>query len=145
MSILEKLGAKPTPLSQAKQNIDSLEREVNEVLRQLGKDFYEAFKRGEIEKSTPFLPVLNKLSQMEANYKAYQDNYLSLQGKMECKNCYSIIPFGSVFCANCGCKTSSKEIENEVARPQLEVCSRCGNQVFSGMAFCKHCGFQLQK
>lgn len=150
MKIMDKLSGKPQanndPLAMARQSIASAEAEIGQNLANLGKLIFELEEKGnkhlsEIkEENTEYKTLIDRVNKAKANKEAFYKNYLQLKGLMECVNCKSQIPFGSIYCSNCGCKTMEID-ENFV--PDFTFCTNCGQKVDKGSDFCTNCGTKV--
>lgn len=139
-------GGKQDPLSLAEANIRKAEAEIEEAMLALGKMIYKEYEKENQalkmleNENGEYKTIINKILMTKANKEAYYKNHLQLQGLMECVNCKSKIPFGSVFCSTCGCKTSEVD-ENFV--PDFHICTNCGEKVDNESAFCTNCGNKM--
>lgn len=59
---------------------------------------------------------------------------------MNCQNCNTPIPEGSVFCPNCGTKVEAPQAEHTVPQEDASYCANCGEKLAPGSAFCPNCG-----
>lgn len=146
MGINMNVGGNKDPLSLAEENIRNAEMEIEQAMLNLGKMIYEEYEKGNKElkgleaENSEYRGLISKILMTKANREAYYKNHLQLQGLMECVNCRSKIPFGSVFCSTCGCKTSEVD-ENFV--PDFSFCTNCGEKVNKDSAFCTNCGNKM--
>ncbi len=87
------------------ENIARADGEIQEKIFQLGQKYYEENKNKETgELSQPYASIIDAVKKLEENRKGFFKNKLRLEGQMMCENCGAIIPYGSVFCNQCGKK-----------------------------------------
>lgn len=147
MKLFNKMGGKQTPLSQAEQNIRQAEYQIEQSYLELGRIVYQRSMEGNInlirlgEEIPEFNRYMNKISQDRANRESYYRNYLQLQGLMECVNCNTQIPYGSVFCCKCGCKAAQID---SAYQSMAVTCKNCGEKLTKDKEFCTSCGNKLQ-
>lgn len=150
IKIMDKINGrtevKNDPLTMAQQSIASVEAEIGKNLADLGRLIFELEEKGneELEKLKELKPdykvLIDKVNKAKANREAFYKNYLQLQGLMECINCKSQIPYGSIYCRNCGCKTM--EVDDSFV-PDFVFCTNCGQKVDKGSDFCTNCGTKI--
>lgn len=150
MGFLEQLGinqkGKTDALSLAENNIRTAEFDIEQAYLSLGKKIFALYEEKnrallELEKEdSEYKQMLLKIYMTKENRDSYYKNFLQLQGLMECVNCKSKIPFGSVFCSNCGCK--STEVDSNFV-PSFTYCTNCGEKVEKDNAFCLNCGNKM--
>ena len=145
MGILDDLGVgkKNVPLEKARQNMLFMEQQFQNLCRSLGLLVYEKSEQGE-ENTPAYQELLHKIKRTKANHESFYANWLQLQGLMRCANCYKEIPYGSVFCSNCGKKAGVREGEESnagaVVMAEKEHCQNCGAEMEADAAFCTSCG-----
>ncbi len=65
---------------------------------------------------------------------------------MMCENCGAIIPYGSVFCNQCGKKAD--EVSDNPGKPETYTenakCRQCGAALEEGSQFCMSCGAKVE-
>lgn len=138
MGILDNL-TKKTPLTQAKENIDFMDNQIQHKYLALGRSMYQNYKKG-INDLSLYQEDLKRLERDEINRASYYANWLQLQGLMECANCQSKIPFGSVFCSSCGKKASEKSDNGGNKLVSANSCKNCGAEMEADAMFCTSCG-----
>lgn len=144
MGILDNFsGAKKNvPLEQARVNMLQTEEQFKLLCLELGNFVFQKSERGE-EVSADYLPLISKIRQAKANQESFRANWLQLQGLMECKNCNRQIPFGSVFCSNCGKKANEAEMDSGAMQTEYQYkdkCMSCGVELEEDATFCTNCG-----
>lgn len=145
MAWLQKGAVSLTPLSQAETAIRQADYQIEQGYLELGRMIYQRDRQGceELKKLgqevSSYEGLVNKISQDMANRDSYYRNYLQLQGLMECKNCQVQIPFGSVYCPQCGCKADEINIAYQSS---LITCKGCGAKLSKGTMFCTGCGMK---
>lgn len=139
------LKRKPQSLEmkQAIENIAEIEAEIQEKIFLLGQMYYEKNKDNkEIEPN--FYAQIDLITKLDENRKSFYMNKLRLEGKMMCANCGTIIPYGSIFCNNCGKRADEKQ-EGEINSKEagVKTCTVCGAKIDEGNLFCEQCGSKI--
>ncbi len=135
-----------TPLVLAKQNLDTADMELERSFNILGKIAYQMSVEGYgrlVCDVDEYQSLVSKVTQTKANRDAYYNNFLQLQGLMECQSCGEQIPYGSVFCPKCG-KQANEKVEEKIDPDALIFCTSCGKSATNDSAFCTSCGNKLK-
>lgn len=135
-----------TPLILAKQNLEMVDMELGRSFNTLGRMAYQMSTEGHgrLSCTVPeYQALVSKLTQIKANREAYYSNFLQLQGLMECQSCGKQIPYGSVFCPQCG-KKANEKVEENISPDSTAFCTACGASVSKSMAFCTSCGNKMK-
>ncbi len=129
------------------ENIARADGEIQEKIFQLGQKYYEENKNKETgELSQPYASIIDAVKKLEENRKGFFKNKLRLEGQMMCENCDAIIPYGSVFCNQCGKKAD--EVSDNPGKPETYTenakCRQCGAALEEGSQFCMSCGAKVE-
>lgn len=124
------------------ESITQTESELRQKLFQLGQTYYENNKdKKEIE--NPYAQMVEQITKLDQNRKAFYKNKLRLDGLMICENCGKTIPYGSVYCSECGKKADEKQESGETADSGLK-CKKCGHPIKQDSQFCASCGSPVE-
>jgi len=152
-TLFENIGGafkhEPTELERVEANIAQVEAEMKQRMMQLGQMFYRDYQNRE-NVEADYKVIMDMIGKLDENRKGFYNHKLRLEGNMVCVNCGQIIPYGSVFCANCGKRADVKEdgAKDEIqtdGMPEEKVCSKC-NTVFKNpeAKFCAVCGTPIE-
>jgi len=155
MAFMENIGGitgkfkhEPSEIERVQNNILQVENEMQQRLAQIGQMYYRDNLTNEnIEKS--YREVIDMITKLDENRKGFYAHKLRLEGNMACANCGQIIPYGSVFCSNCGKRADEKEegspaVSVQESKKRGKVCPNC-SAIYQDeqTKFCATCGTQL--
>ena len=127
------------------ESISQTESELRQKLFQLGQMYYENNK-DKTEVEAPYSQMVDQITKLDQNRKAFYKNKLRLEGLMICENCGKTIPYGSVYCSACGQKADEKQESSETAE-KADVgskCKKCGHPMKPDSQFCASCGSPVE-
>lgn len=137
------LGTKEvTEMDRVMESIAQTEEDIRQKIFELGQKYYEENKdKKEIE--APYSKLVDQIIKLDQNRKGFYKNKLRLEGQMICENCGKIIPYGSVYCSECGKKADEKQESTGEADSGLK-CKKCGTSLNPGSQFCVSCGAPVE-
>lgn len=141
MDFLRKKQQTPE-MRQIIENIAKVEGEIQEKIFQLGQMYYEKNKDNK-EIESDFRAQLELISKLDENRKSFFMNKLRLEGKMMCANCGTVIPYGSIFCNNCGKRADEKQEGKDMPAGATKICAVCGAELDEECLFCEKCGNRI--
>lgn len=124
-------------MDKVKESIAQTEEEIRHKIFQLGQAYYDENKDKK-EGQVPHFDLINQIVKLEHNRKAFYKNKLRLEGQMICENCGKIIPYGSVYCSECGSKADEKQ--ESAGTEDVPKCKKCGAPLRPDSQFCTSCG-----
>lgn len=89
-------------------NMAQTEMQIQQKFTQIGQLFYmnNVNKEG-VEQQ--YADLIEEIRKLDENRKGFYEHKLRLEGNMMCVNCGEIIPYGSVYCSQCGKRADRKE------------------------------------
>lgn len=149
------------------QQISTIEKEINEVYKQLGIAFYNANKENPDGEFAEFVKTINakfaSIEEIKAEIEKKKAEIAAVQlttsnetaspaqstqpstGKV-CPNCGNPVA-DEPFCGNCGTKLEQvveKEEVQESAEDTRVFCKECGTELDAGALFCSTCGTKVE-
>lgn len=142
---MEILKRKPQSqeMRQTIENIAKIEEEIQEKIFLLGQMYYEKNKDNK-EIQPDFYEQIDLITKLDENRKSFYMNKLKLEGKMMCANCGTVIPYGSIFCNNCGKRADEKQESGSGSKKAgVRTCTVCGAELDEESLFCEQCGSKI--
>lgn len=164
MGFLNDIGVTKKPEAGAKQKMDQTDAAIAEQLKELGTLVYTQYK-DRLAGEAAYDGQVAAIDALYVQKKEHYDEWLKIQGLMECAHCKEKITYGSVFCNFCGNRVDNqiKQAEPEAvvqedpvqeaavqetvvqeATEGLRACPTCGVQVTANDGFCPQCGSQIK-
>lgn len=135
-----------TEMDRVMESIAQSEAEMQQRIFQLGQMYYDENKdKGKEDIEEKYYTLIDLIRKLELNRKGFYKNKLRLEGKMQCENCGSVIPYGSVYCSICGKKADEKQ-EGDPVNMSVSVgkCKVCGADLEEDSLFCTSCGAKVE-
>ncbi len=123
--------------------ITGLENQKKEVMIDLGKYRYNAYKMYGGNPDTEELHMIESIDDFEQQIQQYSKQLQRLKGVVLCPNCHAEVPVHSQFCSSCGCKMPVREEPNQGIGKSL-FCQQCGAALEEGQRFCINCGMPIE-
>ena len=146
--ITGKFKHEPTEIERVQANITQVEGQIQQCMLKIGQMYYrDNQNRFDIDQN--YRDIIDMIIKLDENRKGFFAHKLRLEGNMACVNCGRIIPYGSVFCSECGKRADVKEQESQEnysceINVECKVCPSCNTTYTDGdTKFCTNCGTQL--
>ncbi len=155
MGFLNDIGVTKKPEAGAKQKMDQTDAAIATKLKELGTLVYNEHKDS-LAGVAPYDELVSNIDSLYVKKKEHYDEWLKIQGLMECDHCKEKITYGSVFCNFCGNRVDNQIKKEEVVpesqvtegqvvvEQEKKVCPTCGNELTSSEGFCTQCGSQIK-
>ncbi len=152
MGFLNDIGVTKKPEAGAKQKMDQTDVAIAEQLKELGTLVYTQYK-DRLAGAAEYDGLVGAIDALYVQRKEHYDEWLKIQGLMECAHCNEKITYGSVFCNFCGNRVDNQIKKEEPANneaPVVEevvepkVCATCGAELTVSEGFCPQCGSQIK-
>ncbi len=128
-------------ITQLNSAISEKERNIAQLLSELGREYYEAHKADE---GCEFSEKLTQINALYAQICENREKIAQIKGIVKCEGCGADVPANASFCNACGAKVVRPEPPAAPAAPAGRVCPTCGGTVGAENAFCNHCGAKLE-
>ena len=132
-------------IQQAEQNCQRAENAINDALLVLGRTVYETYKN---TSGYEFNEQVTQVTECIKKSELWKQYRLTLDGKMKCDKCSSIITSDSAFCNKCGTKIDPLNFDSlGISTTKLvdspNMCTSCGAPLVDGALFCEKCGCKI--
>lgn len=119
-------------------------KSVDSAYAMLGKAYFDAHSD---DPGAEFLEQIKEVKRHQEAERMWYQYSLSLNDKIQCEECKSIIPLDSAFCNKCGKpiqKLDFTSIKNELGSAEEgKTCPRCGTALIQEAVFCPNCGMKV--
>lgn len=130
------------------QSCQNAALDTEKAILALGKTFFEANKDNP---SSEFIAQIDAVKDCMEKENLWNQYKLSLEGKMLCESCGSIITSDSMFCNKCGSSVKMADfsplgldqVQEDPLPPVQAVCPACGAPLVEDALFCEKCGHKL--
>lgn len=143
----ETVATQNSDIGRADANWREAEFSVKNALQELGKAYFEA---NQDNMEAEYYKQITNIKKCMDNEILWHQYRLSLEGKLQCEKCGSIITSDSLFCNQCGNSIrawdfSGLGVEALTGKNVADavVCRGCGNPLISGAVFCEVCGTKV--
>ncbi len=159
MGFLNDIGVTKKPEAGAKQKMDKTDVAIAEQLKELGALVYNEYKDRLVGEAA-YDGQIAAIDALYVQKKEHYDEWLKIQGLMECAHCKEKITYGSVYCNFCGNRVDNQIKQAEAEAPVEEVvveetvvqetvveartCPTCGAALEESDGFCPQCGAQVK-
>ncbi len=115
-------GGKPEPIEQEKKNIEAMDAKIEENFKTLGRLVYENY-RTVVQGDETYNGLIIEIDGNYVQKKVHYDEWLKLQGLLQCAHCNEQITYGSKFCNFCGSNVESQyeTVAQTVVQPVEEA------------------------
>ena len=90
------------------ENMNQVEVQIQQKFIEIGQYFYMDHLDSE-KLEGRYKELVETVKKLDENRKGFYAHKLRLEGNMMCVNCGEIIPYGSVYCSQCGKRADQKE------------------------------------
>lgn len=134
-------------IERAEANWREAEVSVKNAIQELGRAYFDAYKDRAESEYCEQVAHIKKCMENETLWHQYR---LSLEGKLQCEKCGTVITSNSLFCNQCANPVrawdfSSLGVGASTGAPAVNngVCRMCGRPLVAGAAFCEACGAEV--
>lgn len=173
MAFFDDLSKKVTKLGQDVSNKTQnftdgmkINNQINEQRNNLSRLFeqlgHAAVQLEAVRTDAGCAQLVEQIRATENHLKELEKQKAMNKGNVQCKQCGAFVEAGNAFCSSCGAKMEQPQPAQANAQsgqtqqqfdwqpanqeqPVSGTCSKCGQPVAEGMAFCTNCGTPVQK